>query len=94
MLGRVYSLKRKAASATRVLPRIVGFASLQTKPTSVARQGGLFFYSLSFPSLEEELSDLNDKLSGGERQHQDFIKIHSSLQFDYSSLSAGRVLGA
>ena len=51
------------------------------------------FLLTAFPSVEEELSDLNDKLSGGKRQHQNFIEIHSGLQFEYSSLAASRVWG-
>jgi hypothetical protein len=55
---------------------------------------GYFLLFIQVPSVEEEPSDFIDKLKRGSSQPQDFNYIHSSLQIDYSSLEASRVLGA
>ena len=89
----MYSIKRRSIRDTRLAPRLMFSVFTDEAHFCVRDRVGYFFLLATFPSLEEELSDLNDKLSGGERQRQNFIKIHSSLQFDYSSLAAGRAWG-
>ena len=78
MLGRVYSLKRKAAFATRVLPPLWFIRLLGQFAHSVVQTGwAIFLLFIQVPSVEEEPSDFIDKLKRGSSQPQDFNYIHS-----------------
>ena len=92
-LRLVYSLKTKGIRDMRLAPRLMFFVFTDEAHFCVADRVGYFLLASFVPSTEKARNNVDDKPACAKRQVENFIQTHSSLQFEYSSLAAGRAWG-